>query len=164
MLNLIIAILSTFLTRQNIYHNERLIPRGLLRRHLVAAITGICRLRERGLDRGTQEGSRPKAATRVAGPASRIPWISSVGLPGLAACAKSPDSARFWASSSRIRLCNAPISSLRPWKDNQLTISTLTRCISWWYHSRSILAGREKRISGELILSRRYSSSETSKK
>lgn len=102
----------------NINTSLNIIPRvGLFRRHFVAAaITGICRLRERGLERGTQDGSRLRAATKAAGPASSIFWISSVGLPGLAAWARRPERARFWASSSRMRLCSAPISSLKPWK------------------------------------------------
>jgi len=91
-----VLILSNFIPIYiTIYSEKWPLPKGLLRRHLVAAITGICKLRDRGLDRGTQDGSRPRAATRAAGPASRIPCINSVGLPGLAACARSPDSARF---------------------------------------------------------------------
>jgi len=70
----ILIILDFTMHDKCVNHSERcLVPRGLLRRHLVVAITGICKLRERGLDRGTQDGSRPRAATRAAGPASRIP-------------------------------------------------------------------------------------------
>lgn len=117
------------------------VPRGLFLRHFVAAMTGICKLSERGLDKGTQAGSRPRAATTAAGPASRIPWINSVGLPGFAAWANNPESARFWASSSRMRLCNAPISSLRPytsWKKRSV-------CRSLDYDVRN---DNGKRVSG----------------
>lgn len=60
---------------------------------------------------GNQDGSSPSAATRAPGPASMMPCISSVGLPGLAACASKPESVRFCASSSLIRLWRPPISS-----------------------------------------------------
>ena len=90
------------------------LPSGRFRRHFAVAITGILRLRERGLESGNQEGSMPSAATRAPGPASIIPCINSVGLPGFAAWARSPESARFCVSSSLILLCKPPISSRRP--------------------------------------------------